>query len=723
MIVQRLRAIQDEFGYLPDAELRALASATGTPLARIQEVVSFFPHFRAEWNKPPFVHVQVCRDLTCHLRGAAHLLGLEGLGECSRPGADSEDRNRGAVVVDGVSCLGRCDRAPVICVTRLDHRAPGAKPDSYPGHGEHQNQVHERIYAGRSPAEYGRIVRAVIAGESPAADTDAAHAVHSNPVRVAGSENSRWLIDPYAQNPEFKPYQAALNFLALHPAPVKFPDALKAKGTKPDAVTAWAKQNYPTLSELYISGLLGMGGAGMPAFVKWLEVWKAEAEGNEKYIVCNGDESEPGTFKDRELLLQTPHLVVEGVILAGLITNATAGYIFIRHEYPEQIAAVNAAIQLAVAAGVCGHHLLGKPDRSFPVEVFTSPGGYICGEQSALLEAMSDRRGQPRNRPPELYANGLRDKPTVVNNVETLAWSPAIALNGGEWYVDQSVSPLKGRRIFSVSGDVTRPGVYEVPVGATLGDLIGSKDYCGGIRDRKRILALATSGPSGGILPALLPMPDEAELDKRIREMLAEGLFKVREDLRQSKASVSDIQDAEARQVAKFRAQSLTPYLTAIPFPQADGSTTTRTYFDLLKMPLDLNQFKAYNRLLGIGGQGGLGMMLGAGIVVYAEGTDILSQAVNFTEFFRNESCGKCVPCRIGSQKLTEIGTQLLARRKDTAPTRRKPDNSRRVIATMTEAMVSTSICSLGQVASNPLITALTYFPEAAPKSQGNASA
>jgi NADH:ubiquinone oxidoreductase subunit F (NADH-binding)/NADH:ubiquinone oxidoreductase subunit E len=705
MIVQRLRAIQDEFGYLPDAELRALAAATGAPLARIQEVASFFPHFRAEWRKPPFVQVQVCRDMTCHLRGAAKLLSADGLGSLARPGPDASDPSRGAVVVEGVSCLGRCDRAPALCVTRLDHRSPGAVI----GDAVHSDANHERVYAGRSHDDLKRVVEAVIAGESPRGDSDAAYAVNSNPLRDPARPNSRWLIDPYAQNPAHKPFQASLNFLTLHPTPVRFPDALKAKGTRPDAIKDWIRKNYPTLAELEVSGLLGMGGAGMPAFVKWLEVWKAESETNERYVVCNGDESEPGTFKDRELLLRAPHLVVEGVILAGLVTNATAGYVFIRHEYPEQVAAINAAIRAAQAVGVCGPNLMGKPDRSFPVEGFVSPGGYICGEQSALLEAMSDRRAQPRNRPPELYANGLYDKPTIVNNVETLAWTPAVALNGGKWYADQSAAPSRGRRFFSVSGDVARPGVYEIPAGTTLGELVGSPDYCGGVKDKKHILALATSGPSGGIVPALLPVPPAAELDQRIREMLAEGLLKVREDLRQTQASTAEIQDEEARRVAQFKAQSWTPYLTAVPVRQADGSTVPREYFDLLKLPLDLNQFKAYNRLLAVGGPGALGLMLGAGIVVYAEGTDVLGQAVNFTEFFRNESCGKCVPCRIGSQKLTEIGTGLL-QREETTRTLRDPEDVRKQIATITEAMVATSICSLGQVAANPLATALAYF-------------
>ena len=175
------------------------------------------------------------------------------------------------------------------------------------------------------------------------------------------------------------------------------------------------------------------------------------AVGSEKYIVCNGDESEPGTFKDRELLLRTPHLVLEGVILAGLVARATRGYIYIRHEYQEQIQAMRACIADAERQSACGATDPGHRSR-FSGRSFRSPGGYICGEQSALIEAMEDRRAQPRNKPPQLETNGLYDKPTLVSNVETFAWAPAIVVKGGTWYAEQGANGSKGLRFFSVSG-------------------------------------------------------------------------------------------------------------------------------------------------------------------------------------------------------------------------------------------------------------------------------
>src|SRR5206468_4451835 len=261
--------------------------------------------------------------------------------------------------------------------------------------------------------------------------------------------------------------------------------------------------------ELKDADLRGLGGAGIPAPQKWRDVRDAvrtavhRRDDTRAFIVVNGDESEPGTFTDRELLLRMPHLVLEGLILAALVTRATEGFIFIRHEYPEQIEACRKEIARAEALGVCGPNalLLGRP---FPVSVFVSPGGYICGEQSALIEAMSDRRAEPRNMPPKLETNGLDDQPTLVSNVETFGWAPFIWIKGGQAYSELGQNGWKGRRFFSVCGDVNRPGVYEVPMGMTLGELLLGQDYCQGIIGGKKLKAFAPSGPSGGFLPAKL---------------------------------------------------------------------------------------------------------------------------------------------------------------------------------------------------------------------------
>jgi NADH:ubiquinone oxidoreductase subunit F (NADH-binding) len=376
-----------------------------------------------------------------------------------------------------------------------------------------------------------------------------------------------------------------------------------------------------------------MGGAGFPTFKKWSAV--RSASGPVKYVVCNADESEPGTFKDRELLRRTPYLLIEGMVLAGLVTGATHGYVYIRHEYEEEIEAMREAIAAAREQGLCGDNILGS-GLSFPLEVFVSPGGYICGEESALLEAMEDRRAEPRNKPPFPVISGLYGKPTVINNVETLCWVPSILMHGGEWYRDQGVNGATGLRFVSISGDVARPGVYEVPFGLTVRDLIFN--YASGLRDGQKLKAIAPSGPSGGFLPAVI------------------------------------------------KTANLPPRFVKDRLPP--GTTT----YDILDMTLDLNTL------------GAIGSMLGAAFVVYGDRADMVEQALNCVQFFRNESCGKCVPCRLGSQKLVDVITQMLDGR--------FPREQLGLVDELGQAMTLTSICGLGQVAANPITTVSKHFRE-----------
>jgi NADH:ubiquinone oxidoreductase subunit F (NADH-binding)/NADH:ubiquinone oxidoreductase subunit E len=663
MIVQRLREIQNRLGFLSEAELRALARETGVPLYRIEEVSSFFPAFRLERSSPPDVTLRVCRDMTCHLRGSGGLLdGKTGLPVLAAELSDSTGKK---VCVEGVSCLGRCDRAPVAWAESRP------MPDG----------VYAWVYAGRPREQLEAVLRTLAAGGAPPpADPDAAFTPNTN------LDRATWDIDVYARQKWPRDYRAVRWFAEALDA-VRKPIPPPPRELSGKDVDRYVEENHPALRELKRAGLLGMGGAGAPAYQKWLDVWREPA--GEKYVVANGDESEPGTFKDREIMLRTPHLVIEGVVLAGLVTGATAGYVFVRHEYHEQIEALREELARAEELGACGANVFGT-GRAFPVEVFESPGGYICGEQSALLEAMEDRRAQPRNRPPELTTNGLRDRPTVVNNVETLAWVPGIFLTGGAAYADagwrvpaEAKRPdpepnrpgFGGRRLFSVSGDVRRPGVYEIAVGAPLRKLLEDPQYCGGIVGNLK--AVATSGPSGGLLPARLPVDPRFDEKKR-----AEAVARIR-----------DRSPADADVMEWFLRTQV---------PPGRGS------LNLLRVLLDLNFFRHLNTVLRLPVE----PMLGAGLVVYADGTDVLDQAVNFTEFYRNESCGKCVPCRLGSQKLVQIGTDLLARRAAGVPPADEVAGVRADVAEVTKVLQLTSICGLGYVAPIPLAAALAYFPE-----------
>ena len=247
-----------------------------------------------------------------------------------------------------------------------------------------------------------------------------------------------------------------------------------------------------------VDKLRGMGGACFPTFRKWTTVRDVRAD--EKYALCNGDESEPGTFKDREFFRRTPHLVIEGIIMAGLVTGAEQGWIFIRHEYAEEIAAVRAEIARAAAVGSLRQRICSASNLSFPVDVFVSPGGYICGEETALMEAMEDRRAEPRNKPPLSVFEGFRGKPTVINNVETYSWVPVDSAPRRH-LVSRSGDQRRGRH--AVRLDQRRRGAAGRLRSAVRANRprTGDRDLPAECPRRQKLKAVATSGPSGGFLP------------------------------------------------------------------------------------------------------------------------------------------------------------------------------------------------------------------------------
>ena len=567
-------------GYLTHADMSAVAEDLGVPMHRVNALVTFFPHFTT--TPPPKVEVHVCRDMSCHLNGSVAMT--------ENVAAWAEQKYGDDVHCSGVSCLGRCDRPAAV-------------------------MVNEQLVAATDENRLKQTIDTIMEDGEPKFDSD---------WDLAKPKIGKWDMDVYDGNCD---YAMVRDYIT--------------GGGDPDKV----------LAALEKANLLGMGGAGGRAYLKWGDVMRAEGTTGEKFIVCNADESEPGTFKDREILLAAPYLTIEGMIVAAMVVGATRGWIYIRHEYPEQIEACKIEIARAVEINACGRNIFGS-SRSFELDVFPSPGNYICGEQTALIEAMEDKRAEPRNRPPELMTNGLYDQPTLLSNVETFAWAPAILKDGGDWFAAQglhkaalatgSEKAMKGKRLFSISGDLNKPGVYEVPTGITLGQLID--EHCGGMKDGKAIAAVALSGPSGGLMPGKIPVQ---HLSKR--------------------------------------------------FVDANVPEGT-TEIDIRDLPLDINVSRA------------VGYMLGAGIVVYGEGCDVLSEAVANSKFYRNESCGKCVPCRIGSEKVTQIGQRLLNGDVDAA----EFETLEPITMQLSGVMQATSICGLGQVASNPLQTFLKYFPDQA---------
>jgi NADH:ubiquinone oxidoreductase subunit F (NADH-binding) len=370
-------------------------------------------------------------------------------------------------------------------------------------------------------------------------------------------------------------------------------------------------QDAPVIIQvLKDSGLRGMGGAGFPTGVKWEIV--RNATGAEKYVVVNADESEPGTFKDRFLMEKFPYLLIEGMLLAACVVGARKGYIFIRHEYSPQEHVLLDALETARTQGLIGPRILGS-NFSCELEIFVSAGGYICGEETALLEALEGKRAEPRNKPPFPGTHGLWGKPTLINNVETLCMIPAILRRGAAWFKSQGRNS-NGLKYLGLSGHVQRPGVYEVPLGLTVEELI--HQHGGGISGGRRLKAFSPGGASSGFLPA----------------------------------SMAGI---------------------ALDFPTLAQA----------------------------------GSMLGSGAVVaLAEGTCMLDTALNVVTFFRNESCGKCVPCRVGSDKIVQI--------LDRATRGQAESKEIDLIGELAETMQLTSICGLGQAAPLPITSALKYFGE-----------
>jgi NADH:ubiquinone oxidoreductase subunit F (NADH-binding) len=356
------------------------------------------------------------------------------------------------------------------------------------------------------------------------------------------------------------------------------------------------------IAALNEAGLRGMGGAGFPTGRKWGLV--AAQEADVKYAICNADESEPGTFKDREILATQPYLVLEGLLLGMLAIGAEQGWVFIRHEYGPEEQVIRQEIDWLRNIGLVGPNA-GGSGRRLNVEVFTSPGGYILGEESALIECMEGHRGEPRNKPPFPGTYGLHGKPTLMNSVETFAHVPIIATNGAAWWNDQGRGDHNGLKFFAVSGHVTSPGVYCVPMGTTARELLAK---AGGVSDGRKLGAIQPGGASSNFIG-----PGDLDIE------------------------------------------------------------------------LDFATLQAAGSMLGSGA-----------MVVMAEGTDLLAAAVNVLRFFRDESCGKCVPCRVGSAKAHVMLADLLA-------SGGGPKDVNADVRELIGVMQRTSICGLGQVALGPV--------------------
>jgi bidirectional [NiFe] hydrogenase diaphorase subunit len=467
------------------------------------------------------------------------------------------------VAVKRVGCLGLCAAGPLVAVPERE-------------------RLFDHVAAG-DDASLDAVVTALAGGEGgrpTASDPFFAHQV-----KVVLEHCGR--IDPE----RVEDYVAAGGYEAL---------------TK--AVTTMSPAEV--LAEVTHSGLRGRGGAGYPTGLKWTTVAKADSADG-KYVVCNGDEGDPGAFMDRSVLESSPQQVLEGMAIAGYAVGASHGYVYVRAEYPLAVKRLTTAIRQAERAGLLGPKIA-ESSFGFEVELRIGAGAFVCGEETALIASIEGGRGTPRPRPPYPAASGLWGKPTLINNVETFSSVAAIINRGAAWYQSIGTGKSRGTKVFALAGSVVNTGLIEVPLGLTLREIVF--DIGGGLPGGGRFKAVQTGGPSGGCMPE-----------------------------------------------------------------------------ELLDMPVDYESLAQAGSIMGSGG-----------MIVMDQGTCMVDVAKFFMDFCREESCGKCIPCRVGTTQmhgLLDRITRGCASRQELAE-----------LESLAGMVRETSLCGLGQGAPNPVFSTLRYF-------------
>lgn len=469
-----------------------------------------------------------------------------------------------AIEVRRVGCMGFCGQGPLVAVDKADG----------------SSVLYERLTPEDAPA-----VLAAARGESTSLPhSDESHPFFARQMRIVRANGG--VVDPE----RIESYIEAGGYRAL----------LKVlTESSPSAV----------VDEITKSGLRGRGGAGYPTGLKWATV--ARAKDPKKYIVCNGDEGDPGAFMDRSILESDPHLVLEGMAIAGYATGADQGYLYVRAEYPLAITRLNLAIKQAKQIGLLGSGIFETP-FSFNIEVRIGAGAFVCGEETALMASIEGERGTPRPRPPFPAERGLWGHPTLINNVETFGNIVPIIARGAEWYASIGTAKSKGTKVFALTGKVKNNGLIEVPMGITLREIV--EDLGGGPPDGGQIKAVQTGGPSGGCIPA-----------------------------------------------------------------------------KHLDTPVDYDSLGQLGSIMGSGG-----------MVVMDDSTSMVEIAKFYMEFCRDESCGKCIPCRAGTVQMHQLLEKITARQA-TADDLAKLEE-------LCDLVQKTSLCGLGQTAPNPVLSTLRFF-------------
>ena len=545
-LLPALHAVNDRVGWISQGALNLICETLHVPPADAYGVASFYSLFALEERPERVVHV--CTDLACRITGADTVCDVltEHVGAAGKA--------RGGVTWLRSPCLGVCERAPAALTFQAGDPATA------------------ELLAPATGAS------AVLAARRKPAGEGAPPVIHQKDglrlLRRVG------VVDPSSLDD----YRATGGYAALR--------------------NALRMGQAAVIREVTDSGLLGRGGAAFPTGRKWAAT--AAQPAGPHYLVCNADESEPGTFKDRVLLEGDPFALVESMTIAAYAIGATRGFVYLRGEYPRALRLLRNALEVCRERGFLGADIMGHEGFSFDIEIRRGAGAYICGEETAIFNSIEGFRGEPRTKPPFPVEQGLFGKPTVVNNVETLVNVPLILTEGAAAYRSLGTEASAGPKLFCLSGNVERPGVYEVPFGATLRELLA---MAGGVPEGRSLRAVLLGGAAGGFV-----RPDELDL--------------------------------------------------RLTFEDARAAKTT----------------------------------LGSGVVLVLDDlAELGGFLLRIAEFFRDESCGQCVPCRIGTVRQEEAIRRVLASGTEERPLLREVGG----------VMRDSSICGLGQTAWNAIESAI----------------
>jgi NADH:ubiquinone oxidoreductase subunit F (NADH-binding)/(2Fe-2S) ferredoxin/NAD-dependent dihydropyrimidine dehydrogenase PreA subunit len=427
---------------------------------------------------------------------------------------------------------------------------------------------------------------------------------------VGGTPVKEWLVDDAYDAFYKKQVKVVLSDCGrIDPEEIDAYQTVEGYEAAKEVLHSWFPEEV--IEEIKMSGLRGRGGAGFPTGLKW-ELGR-KSPGTTKYIVCNADEGDPGAFMDRAVIEGNPHAVIEGMIIGAYAICAHHGYVYIRAEYPLAVERLKRALEQATARGFLGRNIFGT-DFDLDIKIKLGAGAFVCGEETALIASIEGQRGTPRAKPPFPVHKGLWQKPTVINNVETLANIPYIIRRGCAWYASYGTERSRGTKVFALTGKIKNPGLIEVPMGITLREIID--DIGGGIESGKPLKAIQTGGPSGGCIPA-----------------------------------------------------------------------------GMLDMNVDYESLAKVGSIVGSGG-----------MIVLDQDDCMVNMAQYFIQFTQAESCGKCVPCRVGTKRLLETLNRI------TKGHGRSGDIER--LEKLSAGIKSTSLCGLGQTAPNPILSTIRYFRE-----------